>query len=128
MKVIALMCMLVTLLEMGHLNAQPMQINLEKEMQFDGTPNEYEFLLEVKRGQKELNLDVKGIVDGGSVKVLLFDPNGKKECKLVLKAKKGSKAKGVLGEALAHPKAGTWKLVVHNDGASGKLKFNFHQN
>ncbi|MEM1121772.1 MAG: hypothetical protein AAGJ18_15075 [Bacteroidota bacterium] len=74
----------------------------------------------------DLYIVVQGRNSGGRTRIYVYDPNGKKECYLGLKADSGT-SKGHMHENTDHPVAGVWSIKVINAGATGKLNISVKQ-
>jgi hypothetical protein len=81
-----------------------------------------------EKDSNELSYHASGSIKGGSLKIFLVDPKGKKHPGFTLKAKGEGTAKGVVNEVNDDIIPGKWKIEVKNINATGEINIKVGQN
>lgn len=121
--------------------AQSSSMNVQQEFIFENDSEESEIYIDIMPDTWTLSFGLVGIVNKGSLSVVLYDPSGKKQGGFGLKSqntrrenslkndqvtysfksKSAMGAKGTMEKSFAKPAVGKWTVKIIPDGVDGHL-------
>ena len=108
-------------------DGEEIEYDIEKTITLNGESETKTFDFVISEDSKELFFQAEGSVSGGTLRVSLIDPKGKKHPGFKLQASKEGKAKGIVTEVNDEIIVGKWKVEVKNKNASGEVSIKVGQ-
>ena len=101
--------------------------DIDTSFTFNGEDRTVKLNFIISEDSDELYFQATGSIKGGSLKLFLIDPKGKKHPGFTLKAKGDGSAKGVVTEVNDDILKGKWSIEVKNNNSTGNLVFKIGQ-
>jgi len=119
MKQLLIIAVLLT-----RLTALCAQSKIEKTMNVKDSSFSKTITLEIKQGTQKIDWSAQGFISQGSLSLIAFDPEGKREGGFGLEASGNQEpGKGKMTHVTKMPLAGTWKFLLELNHVTGNLYY-----